>query len=337
MSALADLPYAFEPGLTVLIFALFVNLVFCRDAVLVRTFRTPLSLMSRSIDALERRYNRPELTAKMRRSDGISTLVVLSFASIVVGVAFEFAEAYIPFVWIIIAFAIATLLHLRSTLDQSALLADAIERSVEEGRATLALMTARDSTSLEEPQIARVAIESIARTLSAGVIGPIFYFWLLGLPGLFLYKVINTSFSMIDRSEKVSVEFGWATAKVNSWLAWPVSRLAGILIVGTAYFIPGLSGRKSLSVLRKHHQSYYLADLSWPVAAMAGAIGVQLGGPAEYRRVGVEAAWIGDGERFPGVGNILEGRRMMIAVVMVVSILLLASLIVGLPSGSELV
>lgn len=337
MSAFADLPYAFEPGLTVLIFALFVNLVFCRDAVLIRTFRTPLSLMSRSIDALERRYNRPELTAQMRRSDGVSTLVTLSFASIAVGVGLEFAESYIPFAWILIAFAIATLLHLRSMLDQSAHLAEAIERSAEEGRATLALMTARNSTDVDEPQIARMAIESIARTLSAGVVGPIFYFILAGLPGLFLYKIVNTSFYMIDRSEKISVEFGWATAKLNSWLTWPVARLSGILIVITAFLIPGLSGRKALSVLRKHHQSYYLADLSWPVAAMAGAAGVCLGGPAEYRHIGVEAAWIGEGKRFPGPDEILEGRRAMIAVVMVISILLLISLIAGLPTGSEVV
>ncbi|MBD3668871.1 MAG: hypothetical protein HUJ16_12965, partial [Kangiella sp.] len=94
-----------------LLVALAFNLIVCRDIILVRTFKTPLALASRSIDALEMRYNRPELTPKMRRSDGVSTAVVFVIVTITVGIGLDWLAIKIPYFWLLEAFALGTLFN----------------------------------------------------------------------------------------------------------------------------------------------------------------------------------------------------------------------------------
>ena len=298
------------PALLLLSFAF--NLIVCRDIVLVRTFKTPLAMASRSIDALETRYNRPELTPRMRRSDGISTAVVFIIVTLIVGISVDLLAQHIPYLWILEAFALGTLFSARSFLDQSMVLADGLDRSVEEGRAMLALISGRDTEDMDAPAVARAAVETTARTLSAGIITPAFYLLMFGAAGLLLFKTINIAADMIDEKSELSADFGWAIARVNDLLMWPGSLLTAMILAFASLLSPG---RRFVATLREatrsaHH--YHHKGAGSAVAGIAGALNLKLGGPISYEGREINGGWVGTGSVFADSSDIRTARSMFI-------------------------
>ena len=130
-------------------------------------------------------------------------------------------------------------------------------------------------------RICRAAIESTAENFSDGVVAPALWFLLLGLPGLFAYKAINTADSMIGHLTDRYKDFGWAAARLDDLVNLPASRLAGLLI---AFGAPAAGGsiatafRIMLADAPKHRSP----NAGWPEAAMAAALGLALAGPRHY-------------------------------------------------------
>ncbi len=169
-----------------------------------------------------------------------------------------------------------------------------------EGRAAVSHIVGRDPDSLDRAGVARAAIESLAENFADGVVAPALWCALLGLPGIVLYKMINTADSMIGHRTPRHHAFGWAAARLDDLVNLPASRLAALLLAaaGGRRF-----GRAAHAVLRDagRHRS---PNAGWPEAAMAGALGLRLAGPRVYGAAFVHDAWMGNGRAEAEVADI---------------------------------
>jgi adenosylcobinamide-phosphate synthase len=187
----------------------------------------------------------------------------------------------VPFGWVATIVVVAIFLAGRSLYDHVAAVPKAFASGIDAARAAVARIVGRDPASLDEPRICRAAIESTAENFSDGVVAPAVWFLLLGLPGLFAYKAINTADSMIGHLTPRHKDFGWATARLDDLVNLPASRLAGLLI---AFGAPAAGGslatafRIMLSDAGKHRSP----NAGWPEAAMAASLGLVLAGPRHY-------------------------------------------------------
>ena len=145
--------------------------------------------------------------------------------------------------------------------------------------------------------MARAAIESAAENFADGVVAPVFWFVLFGLPGLAAYKAINTLDSMIGHRTPRFEQFGKAAARLDDGANWAPARLAGVVIATAAAFTPGADSRGAWRAMSEDAWRHRSPNAGWPEAAMAGALGVALAGPRQYGEVVVEDAWMGNGRR----------------------------------------
>ena len=160
------------------------------------------------------------------------------------------------------------------------------------------------------PGVARAAIESLAENFSDGVVAPIFWYLLFGLPGLFAYKMANTLDSMIGHKSERHRAFGWAAARFDDLVNLVPARLGGMLLVLAALFagdaMPGPALRIMLRDGRKHHSP----NAGWPEAAMAGALGLALAGPRHYAEGTVNDPWLGEGTPLARPADIVRALRL---------------------------
>ena len=152
----------------------------------------------------------------------------------------------------------------------------------------------RDPEALDEAGVSRAAIESLAENFSDGVVAPAFWCALGGLPGIALYKAVNTADSMIGHKTPRHLSFGWAAARFDDLVNLPASRLAALwLLLATA--VSGKSVGGAWHALRRDARHHKSPNAGWPEAALAGALGIRLAGPRSYHGVLVNDGWMGDG------------------------------------------
>jgi len=161
------------------------------------------------------------------------------------------------------------------------------------GREAVSRIVGRDPASLDAPAVARAAIESLAENFSDGVVAPLFWCALFGLPGIVAYKAINTADSMIGHRTARHERFGWAAARLDDLVNLPASRLSAAWLIAVATLSGrGAAARRAVRRDAPHHRS---PNAGWPEAAMAGALGLRLAGPRRYGGQMVEDRWMGDG------------------------------------------
>jgi adenosylcobinamide-phosphate synthase len=226
---------------------------------------------------------------------------------------------------IVEALAIAILIAQRSLFEHVAAVGAALRSGgLPAGRDAVRHIVGRDPMRLDSHGVARAAIESLAENFSDGVVAPILWYLVLGLPGLFAYKMANTLDSMIGHRSERYRSFGWAAARFDDLMNLVPAPLAGLLFAGAALFAgEGMAGRAFLIMLRdgrKHHSP----NAGWPEAAMAGALGLALAGPRAYAEGEVRDPWLGDGTAQAGPADIARALRLY-----TLACLLLAGLILG--------
>lgn len=171
---------------------------------------------------------------------------------------------------------VAILLAQRSLVDHVRAVANALRLSLSDGRAAVSMIVGRDVSAMDEAAVARSAIESAAENLSDGVIAPVFWFLVAGLPGILMYKVINTADSMVGYRNARYEDFGWASAKLDDLVNWIPARLTALLI------LVAHQRWDVWSVIRRDAALHRSPNAGWPEAAMAGVLGVALSGPRSY-------------------------------------------------------
>lgn len=167
----------------------------------------------------------------------------------------------------------------------------AVDSSVEEGRKQVARIVGRDTSALSPQQIRTAALETLSENLSDGVIAPLFWFILLGVPGMFAYKMVNTLDSMIGYKSDRYKQFGCWAARIDDVANYIPARLTSLLMIV-------VSGKISLlSFVRKFGSQHASPNSGYPEAALAGILNCRFGGSNVYFGQRVEKPYIGYNEK----------------------------------------
>lgn len=167
----------------------------------------------------------------------------------------------------------------------------AVDRSLDEGRKQVARIVGRDTGSLSAQEIRTAALETLAENLSDGVIAPLFWLAVLGVPGMVAYKMVNTLDSMIGYRNERYADFGRFAAKMDDVANWVPARLTALLMLLAA-------GKLSLlPFVRKYGPKHLSPNSGWPEAALAGILNCRFGGPHDYFGEEVVKPYIGDNDR----------------------------------------
>jgi adenosylcobinamide-phosphate synthase len=260
----------------------------------------PVVWIGAAIHALEAALNRGG--PQRRRIGGIATAALLFAGGLAIGAALQAALLSLPLGFAALALVASSLLAQRSLYAHVAEVARALEVSLEDGRAAVSKIVGRDVTQLDEAGVARAAIESLAENFSDGVVAPALWMALLGLPGALAYKAINTADSMIGHRSERYADFGWAAARLDDLLNLPASRLSALALTLAA----GRRAGAALKAVRRDARKHASPNAGWPEAAMAGALGLKLGGPRKYGAQQIAGATLGEGRYAAHAGDIFD-------------------------------
>ena len=254
----------------------------------------PVALAGAAIGWADRRMNRRDEATRRRR--GVLLLAALVAAAGAVGLAVaQLAEAT-SWGWLVEALVAFALIAQRDLWAHVRRVARALrDEGLPGGRRAVATIVGRDPEALDDHGVCRAAIESCAENFADGVVAPVFWYLLLGLPGLVIYKAVNTADSMVGHKTEHYRAFGWASARFDDVMNVVPSRLSGLIIVAASVALPGADPRESFRAMLRdapHHKS---PSAGWPEAAVAGALGLAIAGPRRYHGAMVRDAWMGRG------------------------------------------
>ena len=242
----------------------------------------PVVLIGSFIGFLERMLNRESWSPSQRKAAGVGTVVLLVAASGLIGFSVEAALPQTLSGKIALGLIASVLIAQRSLYQHVAEVRSAFaEGGLAEARAAVSMIVGRDPEQLDEAGVSRAAIESCAENFSDGVVAPVFWLALLGLPGLIAYKAINTADSMIGHRTARHECFGWAAARLDDLVNLIPARLSGLLLAVVAPIANGAVGI-ALNVMRRDAPKHRSPNAGWPEGAMAGALGLALAGPRRY-------------------------------------------------------
>lgn len=287
---------AIEPRLLILILAIGVDALIGDPPALWRQVPHPVTVIGRLITLLDNRLNRETRSFNTRRVRGVITLVALVFLSAYLGFIIHDLAVHLKQVLLIETILVAILIAQRSLYDHVLRVMQALQHDgLVAGRSAVSHIVGRDPNSLDIYGVARAGIESLAENFSDGVIAPILAYAVAGLPGLFVYKTVNTLDSMIGHKNPRYLAFGWASARFDDLLNLVPARITGLLLVMAACFVPHAAPGRALLTMMRDAPKHRSPNAGWPEAAMAGALGLALAGPRRYGLDVVDDAWMGDG------------------------------------------
>ncbi|HEV8678680.1 MAG TPA: adenosylcobinamide-phosphate synthase CbiB, partial [Stellaceae bacterium] len=218
----------------------------------------PVVLAGRAIAFFETKFNRPGRSERSRRERGIVTLVVLVGAAAGLGWVLQLLLRGSLLGAVVEALAVGVLVAQRSLFQHVAAVGAGLAAGgLPAGREAVSHIVGRDPMRLDRPGVARAAIESLAENFSDGVVAPVFWYLVLGLPGLFAYKMANTLDSMIGHRSPRHRSFGWAAARFDDLANLVPAPLSGLLLSAAALFAGGARPGHALATMlrdgRKHH------------------------------------------------------------------------------------
>ncbi len=180
----------------------------------------------------------------------------------------------------------------------------ALETGLEAGRKRLAWIVGRDTAELDAQQVRTAVAETMAENLSDGVVAPLFFWGLGGLPGMMAYKMVNTLDSMIGHRDARYEQFGKWAARLDDVANFVPARLtAGLMVI--------LSGRwRAWRIVRRDGRAHESLNAGYPEAAMAGIFRLRCGGPTRYDGEWVHKPWIGDSAREIGPHEVEQWARL---------------------------
>lgn len=292
----------------ILLIALVLDWYFGEPDALWSRLPHPIVLFGKAVSFVDKRFNDEEDTPQAQYKKGaisISALLVISLIG-----AF-LLQWLIGFLWVfgffVELFIVFVLLAQKSLSDHVEAVANELrEDGLQGGRKAVGMIVGRDPSSLDKSGVSRAAIESLAENFSDGVVAPAFWYAVFGLPGIVVYKMINTADSMIAYRNEKYLWFGRVAAQIDDLANWLPARLSAILIALGAGMLKGLEAlRYALIVALRDAGLHRSPNAGWPEAAMAGGADIALGGPRVYPQETVQQAYLNSaGKRDLGVKDI---------------------------------
>ena len=272
----------------------------------------PVRFMGKAISTLERFLRRIFTSVTYLRLAGV-VLVLCIVLPVYFGTELlvnEVAQAS-DRIWLILgtAFIIylaATTIATRELLRAAQLVISSIAKGdLEAAQRDVSMIVGRDTQELSDKGVLKATIETLAENLSDGIVAPLFYLALGGLPLAMAYKAVNTLDSMVGYKNDKYRQFGWAGARLDDVANYLPARVTGLLIVLSAFLVTVATrpadclsaARRAFRIMMRDGRKHPSPNSGVPEASMAGALAMKLGGPSTYGGVLSNKPFIGDGER----------------------------------------
>ena len=278
--------------------------------------RHPVRGIGMLIETFERHLRRAfPKTERGEQNAGIvlvvMTLIIPTALTVVVLVILRQTSIYLAFA--AESFICYQLLATKSLRDESMKVYSALKvQNQSAAKRALAMIVGRDTDNLDETQIAKAAIETVAENFSDGVFAPMLFMAIGGAPLMMLYKAANTLDSMVGYKNKKYMSFGRAAAKLDDLVNIIPARIAGFIMC-LAAFIVGLDGKNAFRIFSRDRRNHSSPNSAHTEAAAAGALHVRLGGDNYYSGKLVHKPTIGDDDRPVTARDIVLVNRLMYA------------------------
>src|SRR5579872_5763907 len=286
---------------------------------LFRLIGHPVAWLGRLIDVSDRSWNRDTDPSGLRCAAGI--VAALTVTALPTSLAW-LLQAQLDAGWsgvVILGILAWPLVALRSLHDHVAAVARPLQSGdIKAARSEVSHIVGRDSDNLDEAGVARAAIESLAENASDGIVAPVFWGTLFGLPGIVGYKAINTLDSMIGHRTPRHEAFGWAAARLDDLANFIPARLTGIL-----FSLVSAELRIAMWCMVCDGPRHRSINAGWVEAAMAGALGVRLSGPRNYHGGVANEPWLNADARDPLASDIGRALKLYRRAMLLLAVLLL--------------
>ncbi|MBK20226.1 MAG: cobalamin biosynthesis protein CobD [Rhodospirillaceae bacterium] len=315
--------------LVVIVLAMIIDETIGDPDTVYRRVPHPVVLMGRMIGLLDGWWNRATSSPPTKIIAGAAAVFIVVGISGTIGIAIHKILSSFAFGWVAEAVIMSIFIARHSLAQHVTNVREALSTpDLQVAQEAVAKIVGRDTAEMTEEDISASAIESLSENFSDGVVAPVFWAVLLGLPGIIAYKALNTADSMIGyRSEKY-LHFGSVAAKADDIANFIPARISGFLICFAALFVKHGKAKEGWRVLRADASRHRSVNAGFPEAAMAGVLNIRISGPRSYEGVLTDEPWIGDGSR-PTQGDLQRGLDMfgMAASILCASIVALAGIL----------
>jgi adenosylcobinamide-phosphate synthase len=272
----------------------------------------PVRIIGRAISGLERFLRKQFWGPTGEKKAGVLLVIMIVVPSFLVMYMIDKAILWVSDVtsslvgMLFLIYLTATTIAVRELIDSARLVIESVkDGSLPAARRKLSMIVGRDTENLSDKEILKAVAETLSENLSDGIVAPVFYLVLGGLPLAITYKAINTLDSMVGYKNEKYIHFGRAAARLDDIANYIPARITGLIIV-SAVFVSALFSRdknpmslagRAFDVMQRDGRNHTSPNSGIPEAAMAGALGVRMGGPSTYGGVLFEKPYIGDAER----------------------------------------
>ena len=285
--------------------------------------RHPVVWLGWLIAALERRLNRRRWSHRTRYAAGVATTLIALSVAAGAGLLIAAATPNTVLGFAIDALVASSLLASRSLYEHVAAVATTLSTDdLASARTAVSKIVGRDPARLDAHGIARASLESLAENASDAVVAPLFWGAVFGLPGIAIYKAINTLDSMIGHKNERYAAFGGFAARLDDIANLVPARVAGFLFATAS-----LKGN-AFAVMLRDAQRHRSPNAGWPEAAMAGGLGVRLSGPRAYGAEVTDEPWLNGNAADPDAATMRHGLIVYVRTMIICATLLLFLLIV---------
>jgi adenosylcobinamide-phosphate synthase len=270
----------------------------------------PVEWIGTILAKLEALLYDPEAEPMQSRLRGLAALLALLLIAAIPAVLVASVLSTFTFGWIIEALLATALIAQHSLYEHVSAVGKGLDTSLSEGRKAVAKIVGRDPAALDESGVVKGALESLAENASDGIVAPVLWYALLGLPGIVAYKAINTADSMIGHKSERYIYFGWAAARLDDLINLPASRLTGLLFAAAAAWNDRDRGKIAVQAMVRDAPKHQSPNAGWPESALAASLGVKFGGPRSYDGSRVNLPWMGEGRETLNRDDIRKGLRL---------------------------
>ncbi len=267
----------------------------------------PVQIIGSLIKGIERLLRRDTDASWLARLKGgvlaFTVVMVVFVVTLVVtrwmiSISYQGANLYLSvLMMVLLVFLTSTTIAAKGLLSACLYVIEAVmSKDLPEARLRLSMIVGRDTEGLSADEILKAVIETLSENLSDGIVAPVFFYFIGGLPMAMAYKAINTLDSMVGYRNQKYLYFGWASARLDDIANFIPARITGVFIALAAAFgsLRASLFYESIRVLLRDGRKHLSPNSGMPEAAMAGAVSVRLGGPSYYGGIRIEKPYIGN-------------------------------------------